>query len=110
MRNNHYHFNFQNIVTHQHLTALPPTKPSASLKLQIYAKNIAQNFKIQHVKNLQQRIAEDCSAEQHQAGNPLFRTHQSGIKNLNIYFRQSGKDSQNMYTFENSVRNSLILR
>jgi len=43
------------------------------------------------------------------AGNPQFLTHESGIKNLNIYFRQSG-DFKNFYTFEGSVKNTLILK
>ena len=43
------------------------------------------------------------------AGNPQLLTHESGLKNLNIYFREGGEDKQ-FYTFENSFKNVLVLK
>jgi|JI9StandDraft_1071089.scaffolds.fasta_scaffold440737_1 hypothetical protein len=76
-------------------------KSTCSLKAQVYAKTIQQNFKIKHVKNLIGRLGEDFSRIEGtlaMAGNPQFLTHESGIKNLNIYFREGGEGKE-LYTF-----------
>jgi hypothetical protein len=47
------------------------------------------------------------------AGNPLLKSHESGLKNLNIYFRSnaSKKNQANQYyTMENSLKSLQILR
>jgi hypothetical protein len=35
------------------------------------------------------------------AGNPLFRTHESGLKNLNVYFRSNTKREHKSYISKN---------
>jgi hypothetical protein len=55
------------------------------------------------VKNLIARLGEDVkhSDKLDLAGNPHFMTHESGIKNLNVYFRVKHKrgDEKKLYTF-----------
>ena len=68
------------------------------------------------MKNLIGRLGEDVKQIDNMkgelAGNPQFLTHESGIKNLNIYFRIKHKrgDEKKLYTFENSSKNNLILK
>ena len=51
------------------------------------------------------KSSEGCLA---MAGNPHFLTHESGIKNVNVYFREAGDKS--LFTMENSFKNTLILK
>lgn len=67
------------------------------------------------MKNLIARLGEDVKhvdGKHDLAGNPQFLTHESGIKNLNVYFRVKHKrgDEKKLYTFENSSKNHLILK
>jgi len=82
MRNHNYYFNLNTTISYQQLTkSLQPVKSMTTLKAQVYAKVIAQNFKIKHVKNLIGRLGEDMSRQtdsnktEHMAGNPQFLTH-----------------------------------
>lgn len=113
IRNHGHTYNNQFNISHIQLSKNPTReRPLVPLKAQVYAKTIAQNFKIKHVKNLIGRLGEEfvrgegCTAL---AGNPQFLTHESGIKNLNVYFREGGSQKQ-LYTFENSSKNVLVLK
>lgn len=115
MRSHNYYFNLSTSIAYQQLTERPiRQKQTSTLKAQVYAKVIAQNFKIKHVKNLIGRLGEDTLRSEHSqlAGNPQFLTHESGIKNLNVYFRfkQKRGEEKKLYTFENSTRNTLVLK
>lgn len=113
VRNHSYSYDSQFIISHIQLSKNPVReRPITNLKAQVYAKTISQNFKIKHVKNLIGRLGEEFSRGDGfipMAGNPQFLTHESGIKNLNMYFRQGGSQKQ-LYTFENSYKNVLVLK
>jgi hypothetical protein len=91
MRIHNYYFNLDTSITYEQLTDHNQReRPSIVLKAQVYAKSIAEQFKIKHVKNLITRLGEDSKCYENKkqyAGNPQFLTHESGIKNLNVYFR-----------------------
>ena len=115
IRSHNYSYDMNFVVAPVQLSKNPHREqPLTSLKAQVYSTTIIENFKIKHVKNLIGRLGEEftrpvdntCLA---MAGNPQFLTHESGIKNLNVYFREDGEDKQ-FYTFENSCRNTLILK
>ena len=97
-------------------------------KMQSSIRKIHETYKIRHVKNLLPRIAnyaptDSCGQFQDDAnfltrrnlaGNPLLMTHQSHIKNLNMYFRTKNKKLTGtytpLYTIENSSKNWVILK
>ena len=65
MKNHNYHFDLTNIIEFSQLTELPlKERQVSSLKAQVYAKTIIQNFKIKHVKNLIGRLGEDVNRSQ----------------------------------------------
>jgi len=83
-------------------------KEKDDFKLQSQIKNINEHCKIKYVKNLLSRMNSDQAIKTSRnlsrenslfgnktsrqfAGNPLLRTHESGLKNLKIYFRNNPK-------------------
>lgn len=120
MRLHNSHFDLAAPITYEQLTDhADRQRSSIALKAQVYAKVIAENFKIKHVKNLIARLGEDARMGQaagqaglEMAGNPHFLTHESGIKNLNVYFRVKHRrgHEKKLYTFENSAKNQQILK
>jgi hypothetical protein len=60
MRIHNYYFNLDTSITCEQLTDHNQReRPSIVLKAQVYAKSIAEQFKIKHVKNLITRLGED---------------------------------------------------
>jgi hypothetical protein len=57
VREHNYSFDSTFVITQMQLCKNPQRdRPTASLKAQVYAKSIAQNFKIKHVRNLIGRL------------------------------------------------------
>lgn len=57
MRVHNYYFDLETSITYEQLTDhAERVKSSITLKAQVYAKVIAENFKIKHVKNLISRL------------------------------------------------------
>lgn len=57
IRNHNYNYDMNFVITQIQLCKNPlREKHSTNLKAQVYAKTIAQNFKIKHVKNLIGRL------------------------------------------------------
>jgi hypothetical protein len=78
MRIHNYYFNLDTCITYEQLTDhTQREKSSIALKAQVYAKSIAENFKLKHVKNLIARLGEDFKHmdKRELAGNPQFLTH-----------------------------------
>lgn len=60
MRIHNNYFNLEACITYEQLTDHAQREKSATtLKAQVYAKSIAENFKLKHVKNLIARLGED---------------------------------------------------
>lgn len=60
MRIHNYYFDLDSAITYELLTDhAERQKSNITLKAQVYAKVIAENFKIKHVKNLIARLGED---------------------------------------------------
>lgn len=79
MRVHNYYFDLESSITYEQLTDhVEREKSTITLKAQVYAKVIAENFKIKHVKNLISRLGEDVKIGENMhemAGNPHFMTH-----------------------------------
>ena len=87
--------------------------------MQSSLRKIQEECKIRHVKNLLPRIASkiDVTASDEQinySGNPYFITHQSRIKNMNMYFRvkktKINDTPSALYTVENSSKSWIIVK
>lgn len=60
MRIHNYYFDLDRGITYEQLTDHAQRERSGvTLKAQVYAKSIAENFKLKHVKNLIARLGED---------------------------------------------------
>lgn len=97
-------------------------------KLQSSIKTLNQDCGVKHVKNMLSRLSL-CNYYKHQKssmqevkpqelklrfGSHIFRTHQSHIKNMNMFFRirnqAESAHSNPFYTIESSVKNWAILK
>ena len=60
MRIHNYYFNLETSITYEQLTDHAQRERSGvTLKAEVHAKAIAENFKLKHVKNLIARLGED---------------------------------------------------
>ena len=97
-------------------------------KLQSSIKSLNQDCGVKHVKNMLNRLSlcnlykykksfmQEVKSQELKLkfGSRIFRTHQSHIKNMNMFFRirnqTESAHSRPFYTIENSVKNWGILK